>query len=116
MTSEQVEPQVEVKETELSKKQLEKQEKQAKAYWNSMITRKEAFEMVQASAQESDQRLQMLLIQNRTLLEMLQLKGIATEEEINEHSKQVIESIFGPAPIPEGGVEYGPQEAPKDEE
>ena len=84
------------KEVELTPKQKEKQEKQAKAYWNTMISRKEAYEMVQAGLQQTEQRLQLLLIQNRTLLEILQIKDIATEEEIKEHSKEVITSIFGP--------------------
>ncbi len=80
---------------ELTEKQRKKQEAKAKQYWNTTITRKEAMEMVQDVTGELNQRLQLLMIQNRTLLEILGVKGVATEEEINEHSKQVIESIFG---------------------
>jgi len=84
-----------------TKKQQEKEQKQLQAYWNSMITRRQAYQMVQeavASMGQMSQQLQLLMIQNRTLLEMLSEKGIATEEEINEHSKKVMESIFGPMP------------------
>ena len=84
----------------LAKKQ-EKEDKKAKEFWNGMITRREAYEMVQDTFHQTQQQLQLLMIQNRTLLEMLGEKGVATEEEINEHSKKVMESIFGPMPEPE---------------
>lgn len=77
-------------------KQQEKEEKKAKEFWNGMITRKEAYEMVQDTYAQMQQQLQLLMIQNRTLLEMFTKKGIATEQEINDHSKEVMESIFGP--------------------
>jgi hypothetical protein len=83
----------------LSKKQQEKQEKEAKRYWSTMISRKEAYEMVQTALQETDQRMQMLFVQNRTLIELIEKKGIATLDEINELSKSVIESIFGTPPV-----------------
>lgn len=86
---------------QLSRKQQEKEQKRIDNYWNAMITRKQAYQMVQevvANMGQMSQQLQLLMIQNRTLLEMLSEKGIATEEEINEHSKKVMESIFGPMP------------------
>lgn len=85
----------------LSKKQQEKQEKQAKAYWNTMISRKEAYEMVQAAVEPLSQQMQLLFVQNRTLLELLDKKGIATEQEINDASREVLISIFGEPPTDE---------------
>lgn len=93
--------------TELTPNQQAKEEAKAKKYWNTMVSRKEAYEMVNGATNALSQQLQLLMIQNRTLLEILGKKGIATEEEINEHSKEVIESIFG---VPEDGKGEGTSE------
>ena len=84
-----------------AEKQAKKQEQQANKYWNTMISRKEAYEMVNQVTGELNQRLQILMVQNRTLLEILNKKGVATEEEINELSKEIIIDIFG-EPTKEG--------------
>jgi hypothetical protein len=85
----------------LTAKQVEKLEAKKQREWNKMISRKEAYEMLEKAFVDSDQRMQMLFIQNRTLTELIINKGIATEEEINELSKTVIESIFGTPPVDE---------------
>jgi hypothetical protein len=87
---------------ELTEKQRAKLEAKKQKAWNTMITRKEAYEMVNKALQETEYKLQMLFVQNRTLLELLDKKGIATEQEIDDMSKSVIESIFGPPPTQEG--------------
>src|SRR5690606_554319 len=79
-------------------RQREKEEQKAKEYWNTMISRREAYEMVQETYANLAQQFQLLMVQNTTLLEILAEKGVATAEEINEHSKVVIESMFGPVP------------------
>lgn len=86
-------------------KAREKEEAEAKKYWNTMITRKEAYQMVQETYGNLIQQQQLLMVQNTTLLEILAQKGVATAEEINEHSKKVIESMFGPVPTKEGEVD-----------
>ena len=85
----------------LTAKQQEKLKAKTEKAWNTMITRREAYEMMQKAIAPTEERMQMLFIQNRTLLELIVNKGIATEEDINELSKTVIESIFGTPPTDE---------------
>ena len=102
-------------------KKKEKEDKKAKEFWNGMISRRDSYNMVQETykhimgeQQQTQQQLQFLMIQNRTLLEILAEKGIATEAEINEHSKKVMESIFGPMPEDLHGEATGDVDATAD--
>lgn len=92
-----------------TKKQLEKEERDAKRYWNSMITRREAYEEIQQAIEPLSQQMQLLFVQNRTLIELIEKKGIATVDEINEFSKTVLESIFGTPPTDEKEKEEATQ-------
>jgi len=80
----------------LTEKQKAKAERDAKNYWNGMITRKEAREKIQEAVDPFRQQAQMLMVQNLSLLGILSEKGIATEEEINNYSIKVMEDIYGP--------------------
>jgi len=80
----------------LTDKQKAKQERDAKNYWNGMITRREAHEKIQEAIDPFRQQAQMLMVQNLSLLGILSEKGIATEEEINNYSIGVMKEIYGP--------------------
>jgi phage terminase large subunit GpA-like protein len=82
----------------LTKRQQEKQEKEAKQYWNTMISRKEAYEMVGQAVMREQEKLQMIYVQIRTMADVLIEKGVLTEDELNERSKIVIEELFGANP------------------
>jgi hypothetical protein len=96
------EPVLEVEEQQeepkLTKKQQEKREREQKQYWNSMITRKEAYEMVGQAIMREQEKLQMIYVQVRTMADLLIEKSIVTEEELNDRSKKVIEELFDANP------------------
>src|SRR6185312_9770234 len=75
-------------EPELTEKQLEKQAKREKQYWNTLITRVEAhamaMDMVKNAMEYQQDILRMLLIQNKSLAKALEVKDIITEDELNE--------------------------------
>lgn len=102
-----------VKQKRKEAKERAKEEAKAKEYWNTMITRREAYEMVQETYANLAQQFQLLMVQNTTLLEIMSIKGVATAEEINEHSKQVIESMFGPIPTEGGEDNVEPSSEPE---
>lgn len=81
-------------ETKLTKKQQEKREKEQKQYWNSMITRKEAYELIGQVTMREQEKLQLIYVQCRTIADILIEKGVVTEDELNELSKKVIEELF----------------------
>jgi hypothetical protein len=95
------EPVLEVEQQEepkLTKKQQEKREKEQKQYWNSMITRAEAYEMMGQAVMREQEKLQMIYVQIRTMADVLIEKGIISEEELNERSKEVIAELFDANP------------------
>lgn len=80
-----------------SKKQLEKAAKQEKDYWNGMITRQEAKDLVVGLLAQEQEKLRMMYISVTTTLEALKQKGIVTDDELAEISKPIIEALYGPA-------------------
>jgi len=79
-------------------KQMEKARKQEQAYWNGMITRREALDLVKGATAQQDEKLRMLYITTNTLLALIKDLGLATDDKINELSKPFIEMMYGPAP------------------
>jgi hypothetical protein len=94
----------------LTKKQQEKQEKDAKKYWNTMISRKEAYEMVGQAVMREQEKFQMLYVQCRTIADLLIAKEVVTEEELNDLSKKVIEELFDANPTPRDDYEKEKEE------
>jgi hypothetical protein len=81
--------------TEKQRKKLEQREKQ---YWKSMITRAEAYEMVESAVRVATQQNKLLLVQVRTLTEFILEKGLGTKEELNQISKRIMDEMYGPPP------------------
>ena len=84
--------------SEPTPKQLEKQRKKEAAYWNSMITRKEAFDLVTGKAAQQDEKLRMLYVTVNTLLALIQDLGMATPEKLDALAKPFVENMYGPIP------------------
>lgn len=110
VTEEQVEQTEE--NAKLTKKQQEKQEKESKKYWGTMISRKEAYEMVGQAIMREQEKLQMIYVQVRTMADLIIEKGIVTEAELNDRSKAVIEELFDANPTARDDYE---KEKEKDE-
>lgn len=81
--------------TEKQRKKLEQREKQ---YWDSMITRREAYEMVESAVKIASQQNKLLLLQVQTLTKFLVEKGLTTMDELNELSKSVADELYGKPP------------------
>jgi intergrase/recombinase len=99
-----------VENTELTQKQREKQEREAKKYWNTMITRQQAHQIVGEAIMREQEKTQMLYVQTRTLADILIAKGIVTEEELNEISKTVIKDLFDADPTPKSDAKKKKEE------
>jgi hypothetical protein len=82
----------------LTEKQRKKLEQRQKQYWNSMITRAEAFDMVENAVRVSTQQNKLLSVQVKALTKFIIDKGLGTEEELNEIAKQVMDELYGPPP------------------
>lgn len=78
--------------------QQEREAKKQERYWNSMITRKEAFQMVDRAVQAEEEKLRLIFIQAKTLTNFLVSKGLCTLEELDELSKPIVEEIYGKPP------------------
>ena len=89
---------LEAGEMELTPKQQEKKDKEDKKYWNGMVTRKELAGLMQANGKEIESRLQILYVQNATLLEVFKAKGLISEQDMIDASKKVMEDLFGILP------------------
>ena len=81
--------------TEKQRKKLEQREKQ---YWDSMITRREAYEMVESAVKIASQQNKLLLLQVQTLTKFLVEKRLTTMDELNELSKSVADELYGKPP------------------
>lgn len=82
----------------LSKKEAEKakkEEQQAKKYWNTMISRREAYEMVTEALESQNDKFRLMLVQIQTLSQLLISKEITTEDDLNELSKPILAQIYG---------------------
>jgi len=87
----------------LTPAQQKKKEEQAKKYWNTMITRAEAYGMVQQAVQQNVQqavnsyedRIRMFYVTIRSLTEIMIEKNMITPEEMDTKGKAILEEIFG---------------------
>lgn len=82
---------------EMQAKQSEKEAKKAKKYWNTMITRKEAYELVSEALTPEHNKLSMMYIQLKTITDLLLDKDIVTKEELEKKSEAVLKEIYGNA-------------------
>lgn len=82
----------------LTAKQAEKQRKQEQAYWNSMITRKEARDLVAGAVSQYEDKLRLMFIATNSLIALVKDLGLCTDEKFNELSKPFVEAMYGPAP------------------
>src|SRR5690606_5351328 len=77
---------------------VKKEEQQAKKYWNTMISRGEAYQMVSEALESQNDKFRLLLIQVKTLSKVLIDNGLVTEEGLDELSKPIIKDIYGELP------------------
>jgi len=82
----------------IDSKQVEKQRKKEERYWNTMISRKEAKNMVEetleANLQGTLEKLQALYVQIRAVQEILIKTNVTTVDELNNKAKEIIEELF----------------------
>ncbi|AID50502.1 hypothetical protein [Bacillus phage CP-51] len=76
-------------------KRKEKEIQKQKAYWNGMITREEARDMVIKSQEPLMEQMRTMYIQIKTLTEFMLQNGIATEEQLNEVGTPIYNEIYG---------------------
>lgn len=95
--------------TELSEKQKAKEAKKNEAFWNSMITRKEAFAMMNeglnnmsTALDAQNEKINIFLIQAKTFERLLINKGIVIDiNELDKLSVEVMDELFGSNPVEE---------------
>lgn len=76
-------------------KQQERERKQEERYWNSMISRSEARDIVIAMQQQQDEKLRMLFVSVSSIIQVLKDKNVCTQEELDAFAKPVIQSLYG---------------------
>ena len=81
-----------------TQKQLDKEAKQEKLYWNSMITREEARTMVLSALGEIEDKVRMMFVSTSTIMNALLQKGLVTAEELDEISKPIVQALYGMTP------------------
>lgn len=91
-------------------KQIEKAKKDQERHWNTMISRKEASQMVENAINETRQHVQLLYVQVQSMFEALTDKGHVTVDEMEEYSKKVFDKIFGQPPVQENPEQPQPTE------
>lgn len=80
-------------------KKVQKMEKQRQDHLNSMVTRREVYEMFQelrTALEMQERNIQLLHVQNMTILELGIQKGLFTKEEADDLSKEVAQRVYGP--------------------
>ena len=82
-------------EVQKTPKQIAKEKKQVEAYWNSMVTRKEAQARINQAIDDEQHKLRMMYIQLKTMTKVLIDKGLVTEEQLDAMSIGVAEELFG---------------------
>ena len=92
----------------ITRRMVKEQEKE-RQYWNSMIKRSEARDLVLAATRNSDEKMRLLYVSTNTMLAALKDKGILTEEEFNTYAKPFMEQMYGVSP------DSVKEEAPKEE-
>jgi hypothetical protein len=92
-------------------KRKEKEVQRQKAYWNAMITREEARDMVIKSQEPLMEQMRTMFIQVKTLTEFVLQNGIATEEQLNEIGVPIYNEMYG---IPSKQEVENPEEVTKD--
>lgn len=85
-----------IQQSTLTPKQLEKKRKQEEAYWNKMISRREAFDLMQGMVASQNDKLRRLYIVTNTLLSVIKETGLATQDQLDEYAKPFIELMYGP--------------------
>lgn len=113
-----------IQESELSKKQQAKKDKENEKFWNTMISRKEAFGMVNeamnnmsVALDQQNEKINIFLIQSKTFERLLIEKGIiASEEELDAISVKVMEDLYGSNPVEEAKAESEDVEESKSED
>jgi hypothetical protein len=78
----------------ITRRMVKEQEKE-RQYWNSMIKRSEARDLVLAATRNSDEKMRLLYVSTNTMLAALKDKGILTEEEFNTYAKPFMEQMYG---------------------
>ncbi|MNC60006.1 hypothetical protein D3C75_1098550 [compost metagenome] len=76
-------------------KKWEKEQKREQRYLNTMISRREAMELVQGAMTQADERMRMLFISVNAIMSGLKDKGLITEQELNEYSRPFISQMYG---------------------
>ncbi|MMZ43644.1 hypothetical protein D1872_52090 [compost metagenome] len=89
----------------LSPKQAEKKRKQEENYWNGMISRKEAFQLVKGATAQQDEKLRTLYIVTNTLLALVKDLGLADQSKLDDLSRRFVEQMYGPASEEDGTTE-----------
>lgn len=77
-------------------KRAEKQRKKEESYWRSMISRKEAFELVSGTAAQQDEKMRMLYVTVNTLLALVKDLGLADQNKLDALAKPFVELMYGP--------------------
>jgi hypothetical protein len=85
-------------EMKLTPKQQERKDKEEKKYWGGMITRSELAQILQEHSKDANERVQILYVQNATLLEVFKTKGLIVDQDMIDASKKVMEELFGIMP------------------
>ena len=101
---------LEKKEREKLKKQELKRKKQEDAYWNSMITRKEAVQMANEIARKATQEydnnirqsMTSLYIQNKTMLQVLIDNNLTTMPDIEKLAEDLYTELTTPKVVETG--------------
>jgi hypothetical protein len=93
----------------LTPKQIEKRKKAEEQYWNTMVSRKEAYQMAQNMVQQGTSpiydHVRMLFVQVTTMTNILVDKGVCTREELDEVSKPILEKLYPKQPTPEQPID-----------
>ena len=84
-----------LKELNRQNKKQEKLDKQRRDYWNGMITRQEAKQLVDKALERQVQKMRVLYVANQAILDLLMDKNILTKDEIVQKNSEIIRQIYG---------------------
>lgn len=102
-TNKEAQEQKNVQDQRKATREKEAQEKRDKQFWDSLITRKEAYELssnvsnnvVMEHMSRLEDRLRILYVSIRTISDLLVEKGILTDEDIKAKGRAIMEEIYG---------------------
>ncbi len=87
--------------TPAEEKAAKKKAEQEKAYWNTLITRKEALDLARGVVAQREDSMRVMYMNLRILSDLLVEKGIITQEEMASKSQEILKEMYGEKAITE---------------